>query len=378
MESKDTYFALLRAAIQQRSGLTAQRSDSAAINSEALRLAQQQGTSALIYDRLLSLPADERPDTQTQAFMKQTCARNMMHQEHMLTVLHRAMTALEGLTPPNRPVLMKGFTLARLYPKPYLRQCGDIDIFVGKEAYHEGARLLREAFPEAALFDEEKDYYKHYNLTLKNTAVEMHRVSVGFQHPRDIRLYDRLEHEAMFVSPRQVTTEYGSWLEPEERFNILFVFIHSWEHFVTETASIRQFCDLALALNAVENTTALTAYLRPNLKKLRLMRAWQLYAYILVTYLGLSPDKVPFYTPRAKKRAERMLDIILHPQPKQTNKNNAPKNVILRKLYTFFSRLRDAREIAKVEPCYACHMVTTSIAQSWVRFLRGENTRTWE
>lgn len=308
--------------------------------------------------------------------MKHMCARNMMHQEHMLTVLHRAMTALESL--PSHAVLMKGFTLARLYPKPYLRQCGDIDIFVGKEAYHDGARLLREAFPEAALFDEEKDYYKHYNLTLKNTAVEMHRVSVAFMHPRDAKHYDRLEHEAMFVSPRKVTTEYGTWFEPEERFNILFVFLHSWEHFVTETASLRQLCDLALALHAVQDTAALTSYLRPNLKKLRLLRAWQLYAYILVNYLGLPQDKTPLYTPHARQRAEKLLSIILYPQPKEKAEHNAPKNVILRKLYTFIIRLREARDIAKVEPRFAIHTVFANIAQSWSRFLRGENTRTWE
>lgn len=368
-----TYFELLRSALWE----TPVACNLSPENQSALwRLAAQQGTAALIFDRVLSLPPEQRPDTQTQAQMKQVCAQNMLHQENMFSVLRRTLTALD--VPTIKPVLLKGFTLARLYPKPYLRQWGDIDVFVGKEAYHEGAKLLREAFPEAALFDEEKDYYKHYNLTLKTTAIEMHRVSVGFQHPRDVRRYDRLEHEGLFVSPRPITTEYGTWLEPEERFNVLFVFIHSWEHFVTESASLRQLCDLALAIHAVADKTALTEYLKRNLKALRLFEAWRLYAYILVKYLGLPAEQTPLYTSRCAKRAEKLLDILLHPRTQKEKSNKAPKNVLLRKLYTFVCRLGEAREIAHVAPRYALHTISSSIAQSWARFLRGENTRTWE
>ena len=374
VSATSTYFALLRSALWGTQDDL--KPETCNLKPEIFKLSASQGTSTLIYDRLLSLPPEQRPDAQTCMQMKAACAQTILHQEEMLTYLRRAFEALKPL--PQRPVLMKGFTLARLYPKPYLRQCGDIDIFVGKESYHEGARLLREAFPEAALFDEEKDYYKHYNLTFPTTAIEMHRVSFGFQHPRDERLYDRLEHEAMFVSPREVTTENGTWLEPEERFNVLFVFAHSWEHFVTETASIRQLCDLALAVRAVADKKALTDYLQPNLKALRLLRAWQLYAYILVHYLGVPATEMPLYTPRCKKRAERLLEILLQPRQIKETKTNAPKNVILRKLYTFRIRLGEAREIAKVEPCYARHTIATSIAQSWVRFLKGENTRFWE
>lgn len=33
------------------------------------------------------------------------------------------------------PVLLKGQGLSRYYPTPELRQCGDIDIYVGEENY---------------------------------------------------------------------------------------------------------------------------------------------------------------------------------------------------------------------------------------------------
>ena len=83
-------------------------------------------------------------------------------QEVLRGLMRRAITALEavGIT----PVLLKGFGLARLYEQPYIRAWGDIDLFVGQANYHQGAAALRDAFPEAALFEGEEEHYKHYNL----------------------------------------------------------------------------------------------------------------------------------------------------------------------------------------------------------------------
>lgn len=41
------------------------------------------------------------------------------------------------------PVLLKGLAYARAYPKPTLRQCGDIDIYVGEDSYHRAYEASR-------------------------------------------------------------------------------------------------------------------------------------------------------------------------------------------------------------------------------------------
>lgn len=349
-----------------------------------LTLAGQQGTAALIYDQLLQLPENQRPPKPLQMQMKMVCAQSMMAQEQQRAVLRKAFAALQdcGIT----PVVLKGLSLARHYPKPYLRPCSDIDIYVGKEAYHQGAKVLREAFPQAAVFDEEKDYYKHYNLTLDTTAIEMHRVSAVFAHPRDNRHYDALEQDGLRTRFVPFADGEDTWNEPSPDFNILFVFVHSWEHFVGESANIRQLCDLALLIRRSVlsgQQSAVSRYLESNLKMLHLLYAWQLYAYILVHYIGLPQEQCPLYTPACADRAERLLSQILHPAPKTTDQrlstnDSVPKNVILRKLYTLRERIRDARVLAKIEPHYARYMVATAFAQSWSRFLAGENTRKWE
>ncbi|MBO4665906.1 MAG: nucleotidyltransferase family protein [Paludibacteraceae bacterium] len=371
---KDTYFALLRAGIE-----TAQLADNSlpsAQLTDVLALALRQGTGALVAEQLLGLPLT---DAELKTQCKLICMRGISAQAEQRMVLRTAWTALEagGI----KPVLLKGLSLAHYYPKPYLRHCGDVDIYVGKDNYHPGAKILRETFPDAPRFETEEEYFKHYNLNVGATAIEMHRVTKIFAHPADDRLYDRLEREALQLNPLTYTDGEDTWREAEPKFNVLFVFIHSWEHFVTETANMRQLCDLTLLLKAASDgrqTASLTDYLRTNLTKLHLLHAWQLYAYILVKYLGLPQNCCPLYTDRCAEKAEALLEHILQGRVQVKPSGKAPKNVILRKLYTLRLRIADARQIAQIEPHYARHMVVTTVAQSWDRFIKGQNTRTWE
>lgn len=370
----DIYFSLLCAALWQTpepSLPTLSTDEWAAL----LRLSNRQGTAPLIFDLLLRHDYPGlTPDLVQQ--MKSIAAQTMLLQEQQRQIMRQATSALRagGI----EPVLLKGLTLARRYPQPFLRACGDVDLYVGKEAYHPGAKILRETFPDAPRFDTEEEYFRHYNINVGPVPVEMHRVSRSFSHPRDARLYDRLEEDGLVCKRVLVNDGEDTYFEPEEKFNILFIFLHSWEHFVTETASLRQLTDLALLLAQCSDPN-LKDYLETNLSYLHLTQAWQLYAYILVRYLGLPLEKCPLYTDREAERSERLLEQILHgerPRPKETG--HAPRNVILRKLYTFIVRTRDAHEIARFCPTYARHMVVTDIAQSWNRFLKGQNTRHWE
>lgn len=307
---------------------------------------------------------------------------NAQRQEVMLGMMRKAITALEAQG--IKPVLLKGFGLARLYDQPYMRSWGDIDIFVGKADYHKGAAALREAFPEAALFDGEEEYYKHYNLTFYkpfNTAIEMHRVSMSLMHPRDQRLYSQLETEGLLLNSVRYTNGEDSWWEPEWKFNVLYVFMHSWEHWTHNTAVMRQLEDLARLLTngkpKEESYDALTIYLKKNLRKLHLLQAWKLYAYLLVHEFGVPETICPLYDPNVALTAEALKTSIEQGReclPKRT----APKSVLLRKMHTFRQRMQEAKLIARYDHIYARHMVLANIAQSWQRFLRGENTRHWE
>ncbi len=305
-------------------------------------------------------------------------------QEILRTIMNKAISALQdaGIT----PVVLKGFSLARLYPDSQPREWGDIDLYVGQENYHAGAKALREAFPDAALFDREEDYYKHYNLTFYKpfpTAIEMHRVSIAFAHPRDARFFARLEEEGLVKQRFHYHAGEDEWFEPEWKFNVLFTFCHSWEHWTHGSANLRQLQDLALLLTVGKPDEVsyqdLEGYLHRNLKRLHLLRAWQLYAYILVNRFAVPAASCPLYDERVASRSEALLASVTScPPAVSCEPSLAAKNILLRKLYTFRRRVKEARRIARYEPVYARHMVWATIAQSWRRFLSGQNTRKWE
>ena len=288
-------------------------------------------------------------------------------------MLTRAWTALTQAD--VRPVLMKGAGLAAFYPEPHYRTWGDIDLYVGADQYHPACATMRDTFPNALKFDEELDHYKHYNLIADGVSIEIHRVTVSLQHPRDERLYARMEREGM----RCAVPLNLNGLEvcvPEPTYNALLVFLHSWEHMTTQGANMRQLCDLALLLHHYAGQLD-SPRLQRYLKSLHLMDVWYLYAYVLVHYLGLPREQVLFYTDSVAQRAERLVTDLLSGklvEPKATE--TAPKGRIARKWHTMQERFRNAARIAQYSPTYGRHMNATTLMHGAKRFFAKD--RHWE
>lgn len=330
-----------------------------------------QGVGPTVFPQRLEKSTDPAHSAQ----MKAVCVHNMQQQVKLQYVLTKAWTALTraGI----RPVLMKGAGLAALYPSPEQRAWGDIDLLVGIDQYHPACAVMRETFPDALKFDEELDHYKHYNLIADGISIEIHRVSVAFQHPIDERRYARMEAygvqngERLVVSGLEVTV-----FEPT--FNALFVFLHSWEHMTTQGANLRQLFDLTQLLWHTHDRID-ARRLQYWLRQLHLMDVWQLYMYLLVTFFDLPKKEAFFYTdvPDLTIRAEGLMhDLLAGKMIEPKTQTTAPKNRIARKWHTMQERLRNARRIGKYSPSYAWHMAATTLLNGAVRFFAKD--RHWE
>ena len=61
---------------------------------------------------------------------------------------HLAVEVLEILLQQGiRATLIKGASIAGLYPDPDMRDFGDVDIYVGEENYHRAAEIVTAAYP---------------------------------------------------------------------------------------------------------------------------------------------------------------------------------------------------------------------------------------
>lgn len=322
---------------------------------EIIRLAVFQGIGPLVYDQLLKLkdvdiPADLRMQ------MKQQCVSNMMLQQSMSSLLSQAWTALKEAE--VHPILLKGFALAQYYPQPYLRQWGDIDIYVGKVNYHKACGALRIIFPNVHHPKEEYEDFKHYNFDFSNTAIELHRISMEFAHPRDRRYYEALEEKYLTKDGPSFDCDGLSITMPENTFNIFFTFLHAWHHFIETGMNMKQLCDIAVLLHAKREEID-RERLRAMLNRMCLMDVWQLFMYILVQHLGLSQAEAPFYTERCKERAELLFKRILQEGSSRKQEPTKADSVsyLKRKWMTFQSRMADSRLAKPYAPRYARHKV---------------------
>ena len=308
--------------------------------------------------------------------MKTVCLQNMQEQVKMRYTLEKAWKALTeaGI----EPVLMKGAGLAALYPEPQMRQWGDIDVFVGKEQYHPACAAMRGAFPNALKFDEELDHYKHYNLIADGVSIEVHRVTMALPHPVDKRRYAEMEEygrensERLMLNGLEITV-----FEPT--FNALFVFMHSWEHMMTNGASLRQLCDVSLLLHHYAGRID-RKRLGRWLRALHLTEVWQLYMAICVRHLDLQETEAPFYSTdeRIVTNADQLLKALLEGRMREIRStDSAPaKNRFVRKWRTMKLRMRNADRIGQFSPAYASHLRTGIILSGLGRLFAKD--RHWE
>ena len=351
-----TYFDTIQAA------LWGKPIEPTALSDDLIRMHMHQGTGPLAFPLFAMTPA-----------MKMVCVQNMQQQvklQHTLSVAWTALTKA-GI----HPILMKGASLAALYPSPEQRAWGDIDLFVGKEQYHPACAVMRETFPDALKFDEELDHYKHYNLIADGISIEIHRVTVGFQHPIDERRYAKMEaYGAAHACELNIGGLEVKVFDPT--FNALFVMLHSWEHMTTQGANIRQLCDLALLLHRYKDAID-AGLLRRWLMSLHLYDVWQLYAYNLVNGLGLPRDEMLFYTEKVADRAERLMsDLLAGKMVAPQAEHKEIKNRILRKWHTMQERLKNAKRIRRYSPVFARHMQAETLLHGALRFFAKD--RNWE
>ena len=379
--TKDLYIRLLQSAIWGDKELTSEGVKEKIVRDESrkeltnervnevIRLAVFQGTGPLVFDQLLKLKDVEIP-VSLRMQMKQQCMMSMMQQQTMLPILNQAWKALENAG--IHPVLLKGFALAQYYPQPYLRQWGDIDMYVGQKQYHDACAALREAFPQAKHPKEEFEFLKHYNFVFGDTVLEMHRVSMTFAHPRDRRYYEYLEEKYLTKDGPALDIDGLSITTPEETFNVFFTFLHAWHHFMETGMNMKQVCDIAVLLYAKQDSID-RERLKKMLTKLHLMDVWKLIMCILVKHLGMSYSECPFYTPASQYRADLLFERILKEgSARKTEKlNTEGTSYLKRKWLTLQLRMADSRMVKPYAPRYAWHMMISDILHGIERTIKG-------
>ena len=350
------YFTLMRAALWGRPVEFDGNLDWEGI----MHIARHHATDTLVADVASRLGEGLQPPAAMLQEMKAAMRFYFINHLELKRILISVVTALRSVG--IEPVLLKGFGLARLYPNPDLRQFGDIDMFVGIDRFHEACAVLR-SLPGCYNWGEEVEVGRHYNIEFGRHPLEVHRLSADVVDPEELAFYTGIEREGLMEHPQHVDFEGFDLVVPSKEFVVFFTFFHAWHHFTTSGVGWRQLSDVAMALHAYHRQFD-TAKLRSWLVTMHLLEPWQAFGWLMVEYLGLLKDEMPFYDASCRRRASRLYDrVMAEGNFRRPNrfKRRKPKGRVVQKAHSFIGIFVDFFHHVKVFPAQAFREMSNAI-----------------
>lgn len=202
-------------------------------------MARQQTLTGVLYDCLLQLPESQQPPQHILDEWRQITERIARvyagHEQHvgeLEEILHRL--GLHGS-------ILKGTGLARLYPAPERRMCGDIDLLVG--GTHES---IIQAFEDADYPVYDVIYQECKAGIFLDTEVEIHFHASKMYNPfRNARLQRYFNAHTPIRQDADITY-------PDLRFNAVFCMAHMFRHYLAGGIGLRQMMDYYYVLRALD------------------------------------------------------------------------------------------------------------------------------
>ena len=299
------FFRILRSALW---GGSVEVPDGFSQWSTVMKVAKTQALMGLVGDVLLTRREilDFLPAKLVKKLQELTMTILGMHSQMNMTLQLLVLTLRKAGI---EPVLLKGQGLARYYPTPELRQCGDIDIYVGEENYEKAydamLPIVSEIENRSRIWDR-----MHYDAKIGHVMVEVHHKADEIYSRRGAKLYKEIM--AAGLSKDLCPQRFGEIdvMTPNDTYNAFYIFGHLWRHFSSSGVGLRQFCDWACFLHTHVGRLDLP-YLKKMLEDLNFMRPWQVLGCFLVTELGLPEEEFPFYNKKYVSKVDTVREYVM-------------------------------------------------------------------
>ena len=210
---------------------------------ELYAIAKKQCLVGVLFDGIKKLPAEHVG--MKKEFLLQWMAESQMLEKANVRLNDAAIQVSEWFRKKGfRTCILKGQGNALMYPNPYSRTPGDIDIWV------EGGDKRVISFVRS-ISPHEKACYHHIEFpSYKGVEIEVHyRPSflLCFWHNRKLQKYYERVKEEQF-SHRVMLGEQGEIAIPTVEFNLIFQLTHIYAHLMNEGIGLRQLLDYYFVL----------------------------------------------------------------------------------------------------------------------------------
>ena len=203
--------------------------------------------------------------------------------------------------------ILKGQGNALLYPDPYMRTPGDIDIYLVMQ-------YINNVCPNQVM------RYHHVDFPVMKTAIEVHFTPSYMFFPIHNSRMQKWFKEVMDLQCSNVVTlpdGYGEITIPTTSFNVVYILSHLYRHVFTEGIGLRQLLDYYFVVmmwhtdltNLTDSDSADLAALQRELKRLGLWKFAGAVMYVLHEVFGLEEDMM--IVPMNEKEGMFLLDEIM-------------------------------------------------------------------
>lgn len=251
-------------------------------------------------------------------------------------------------------LLVKGQAVAQCYEKPLWRACGDVDFFLSDDNYEKAKAFL---IPMASDVETEYVGAKHLGMTIDGWVVELHgSLRVGLPN-RINRVLDDIYTDTFNNGSVCPWNNNGTQIFRLSKENdIVYVFVHYFNHFYKEGVGLRQICDWCRLMWTYRNDIDVKK-VEERIKRMGLVSEWKAFYALASKYLGM-PDLVNGSGFKVNgsgfdKKADRIMEFILKAGNMGHNRDMShfsKKPYFVRKCVSMGRRVSDLISHARIFP----------------------------
>lgn len=283
-------------------------------------IAKKQALIGVLFHGIKQLPKELAPDAGL--LMQWMGMAQKIRQQNIRLFLDSAKVCKKFKEVGFRNCILKGQVNALLYPDPYMRTSGDIDIYL------DGGRnrvmlYINKVCPNQVM------RYHHVDFPVMKTAIEVHFTPSYMFCPIHNRRMQKWFEKVMGEQCNHrvsLPDGYGEIHVPQVSFNVIYILSHLYRHIFTEGIGLRQLLDYYYVLvkwhtdltNLTDSNKSLPQMtlintdldaLRHELKYLGLWKFAQAVMFVMKEVFGLSEDRM--IAPMDEKEGRFLLDEIM-------------------------------------------------------------------
>lgn len=249
-------------------------------------IAKKQALIGVLFHGIKQLPKELAPDAEL--LMQWMGIAQKIRQQSIRLFLDSAKVRKKFKDVGFRNCILKGQGNALLYPDPYMRTSGDIDIYLDG-GRNRVMQYINKVCPNQVL------RYHHVDFPVMKTAIEVHFTPSYMFYPVHNRRMQKWFKEVMDLQCSNVVTlpdGYGEITATKTSFNVIYILSHLYRHVFTEGIGLRQLIDYYFVLRNTNCNIANKAVLQRELKHLGLWKFAKAVMYVLHETLGLPEENM--------------------------------------------------------------------------------------